>query len=57
MSKQGDGMQSHRLCDDHDQAPVADLVTMAERAMDDVTAPVLSRALDLRQHIDDPGGG
>jgi hypothetical protein len=42
--------------DDLDDAPVADLVPVAERAVDDVTTPVLREALDLGELVDETGG-
>ena len=43
--------------DDLDDAPVADLVAVAERAVDDVAAPVLGEAVDVGELVDQTGGG
>jgi hypothetical protein len=50
-------VQTHRVGDDLDDAPVAELVAVAERAVDDVPAPVLGEALDVGQLVDQTGGG
>ena len=43
--------------DDLDDAPVADLVAVAERTVDDVAAPVLGEAVDVRELVHQTGGG
>ena len=43
--------------DDLDDAPVADLEAVAERAVDDVAAPVLGEAVDVGELVDQTGGG
>ena len=43
--------------DDLDDALVADLVAVAERAVDDVAAPVLGEAVDVGELVDEAGGG
>ena len=43
--------------DDLDDAPVADLVAVAERTVDDVAAPVLRETVDVRQLVHQTGGG
>ena len=50
-------MKAHRMGDDADDVPVANLETATERAMDHVAAPVLSQAVDLRQLVDQARGG
>ncbi len=57
LAEQRDGVEAHRVGDDLDDAPVADLVAVAERAVDDVRAPVLGEALDGGELVDQPGGG
>ena len=42
---------------DVDDAPVANLEAMTERAVDHVDAPVLGEAVDVRQLVDEAGGG
>ena len=51
------GVETHRVGDDLDDAPVADLVAVAERAVDDVAAPVLGEAVDVGELVDETGGG
>ena len=51
------GMKAHRMGDDADDAPVANLETVTERAMDHVAAPMLRQAVDLRQLVDQARGG
>ena len=43
--------------DDLDDAPVTDLEAVAERAVDDVAAPVLGQAVDVGELVDQTGGG
>ena len=43
--------------DDLDDAPVADLEAVAERAVDDTASPLLGDAVDLGELVDQAGGG
>ena len=57
LAEQRGGVKAHRMGDDVDDAPVANLEAMAERAVDHVAAPVLSEAVDVGQLVDEAGGG
>ena len=57
LAEQPGGVEPHRVGDDLHDALVADLETVAERTVDDITAPVLRQAVDLRQLVDQPGRG
>ena len=57
LAEQPGGVQAHRVGDDLDDAPVADLEAVAERAVDDVAAPVLGEAVDVGELVDQAGGG
>ena len=57
LAEQPGGVESHRVGDDLDDAPVADLEAVAERTVDDVAAPVLGEAVDVRELVDQAGGG
>ncbi len=57
LAEQRGGVESPRVGDDLDDAPVADLVAVAERTVDDVAAPVLREAVDVRELVHQTGGG
>ena len=57
LAEQTGRVEPDRAGDDLDDALVAHLVAVAERAVDDVAAPVLGHALDVGQLVDQPGGG
>ena len=57
LAEQPGRVEAHRVGDDLDDAPVADLVAVAERAVDDVAAPVLGEAVDVGELVDQAGGG
>ena len=57
LAEQRGGVETPRVGDDLDDAPVADLVAVAERTVDDVAAPVLGEAVDVRELVDETGGG
>ena len=57
LAEQPGGVEAHRVGDDLDDAPVADLEAVAERAVDDVAAPVLGEAVDVGELVDQTGGG
>ena len=48
LSEQRGRVESPRVGDDLDDAPIADLVAVAERTVDDVAAPVFREAVDVR---------
>ena len=52
LAEQAGRVQAHRVSDDLHDALVADLVAVAERAVDDVATPVLGDTLDVGQHVD-----
>ena len=55
LAEQAGRVQTHRMGDDLDDAPVADLVAVTERTVDDVATPVLGDTLDVGQHVDQAG--
>ena len=57
LAEQPGGVEPHRVGDDLDDAPVADLEAVAERAVDDVAAPVLGEAVDVGELVDQTGRG
>ena len=57
LAEQAGRVETHRVGDDLDDAPVADLEAVAERAVDDVAAPVLGQAVDVGELVDQTGGG
>ena len=54
LAEQPGGMEPHRVGDDLDDAPVADLEAVAERAVDDVAPPVLCQAVDVGELVHQP---
>ena len=57
LAEQPGGVQTQRVGDDLDDAPVADLEAVTERAVDDVAAPVLGEPVDVGELVDQAGGG
>ena len=57
LAEQPGRVESRRVGDDLDDSPVADLVSVAERAVDDVAPPVLREAVDVGELVDQTGGG
>ena len=57
LAEEGGRVEAHRMGDDLDDALVAHLVAVAERTVDDVAAPVLGHAVDVRELVDQTGGG
>ena len=57
LAEEARRVQPHRVRDDLDDASVADLEPVAERTMDDVTAPVLGQTVDVGEFVDQTGGG
>jgi len=55
LAEQPGCVETHRMGDDLDDAPVADLVAVAERTVDDVAPPVLREAVDLRELVHQAG--
>ena len=57
MSKQPGGMESHRVRDDVDDAPIAHLEAVAERTVDHVAPPVFGQPVDSRELVHQTGRG
>ncbi len=56
LAEQPGGVESHRMGDDLDDAPVADLEAVAERAVDDVAPPAFRKAFNVRELVHQTGG-
>jgi transcriptional regulator with XRE-family HTH domain len=50
-------VEAHRVGDDLDDGPVADLEAVAERAVDDVAPPPFGKAVDVRELVYQTGRG
>ena len=57
LAEQPGSVEPQRVGNDLDDAPVADLEAVAERAVDDVAPPVLCQALDVGELVYQPGSG
>ena len=57
LAEQTSPVEPRRMGDDLDDAPVADLEPVAERAVDDVATPVAGKALDVGEFVDQTGCG
>ena len=57
LAEQPGGVQSHRVGDDLHDAPIADLVAVAERTVDDIAPPVFGEPVDVGELVHQPGGG
>jgi hypothetical protein len=57
LAEQSGRVEAHRMGDDLHDASVADLVAVAERAVDHVTTPVLDQAVDVGEFVDEARGG
>ena len=57
LAEQPGGVQTQRVGDDLDDAPVADLEAVTERTVDHVAAPVLGEPLDVGELVDHARGG
>ena len=57
LTEQRRRMEARRVGDDLHDASIADLVAVAERAVDDIATPVLGDPGDVRELVDQPGRG
>ena len=57
LAEQTCGVKTPRVGDDLDDASVADFEAVAERAMDDIAAPVFGETLDVGKVVDEARGG